>query len=213
MAFSILSKPNVQAANAEFPFGNIRDKIDGTQEGTPVNTLVYGDFHQFFAKIMDLAGIAFNNIADNAYDGYQYVTALITIINNLIAAAEPKRASAIFGDDGYYGGTTTQCTLTAPSGGSGNYKIKGVFLCGATTYGTSRAHFKCKIGLLAGDIAESEFQIYSNTATQDVNGEITVYTEYYVAPGASVYFITEDLQTNSGVQMIYGSYATMEEIK
>lgn len=84
MAYSILFKPHTDSANAEFPYGKIRDKIDGVQEGTPVNALTYNDFHQFFAKIMDVAGIAFNNVEENAYDGFQYYDALVAVIIGLI---------------------------------------------------------------------------------------------------------------------------------
>lgn len=98
MAFSILVKPNTDPSSAEFPYGNIRDKIDGGQEGTPINTMVYGDFHQFFAKIMDAAGIAFNDVEDNEYDGYQYFDALQ---KNISIAIDDGSDITIFGNNSW----------------------------------------------------------------------------------------------------------------
>jgi len=78
MAYAITDKPNTEAPSADYPFGNIKDK-NGSIAGTPVNKLVYADFHQFFAKLMDLAGITANGLPDNDYSGFQLVEALLTL--------------------------------------------------------------------------------------------------------------------------------------
>lgn len=86
MAYKIYpDKTNTDAPSSMYPDGKIRDD-DGTGSGTPVDTKVYGDMHQFFAKLMSLAGLVFNSLPDNAYYGYQYVTALLTIIVNSFVA-------------------------------------------------------------------------------------------------------------------------------
>lgn len=77
MARSLASKQNVDAPNsANFEFGRIKDRIDGVQEGTPLNEPVYGDFHQFFEKILSDAGITANGQPENKVNGYQYNDAL-----------------------------------------------------------------------------------------------------------------------------------------
>lgn len=79
MAINLQAKQNVSPQNSEYPFGNVRDN-DGTNNGTPVNVEVYGDFHQFFAKMFDVSGLTYNNVPDNAYDGFQYYEALVAVI-------------------------------------------------------------------------------------------------------------------------------------
>lgn len=77
MAINIDDKGNVDGPGGNFEFSHIRDDSSpGSGDGTPVNTLVYGDFHQFFAKIIDLAGIAYNDLPENSGNGYQYIEAL-----------------------------------------------------------------------------------------------------------------------------------------
>jgi hypothetical protein len=75
MARSLASKPNVDAPDYDYPFGRIRDRA-GSTPGTPVNEVVYGDFHQFFAKLMDEAGVTANGLPDNDDDGFQLYEAL-----------------------------------------------------------------------------------------------------------------------------------------
>jgi len=78
MAYAITDKPNTEAPSSDYPFGNIKDK-NGSIAGTPVNKLVYADFHQFFAKLMDLAGVTPNGLPDNDYSGFQLVEALLNV--------------------------------------------------------------------------------------------------------------------------------------
>lgn len=81
MAIKILDKPNTEGISYDYPYGNIKDN-PGDNTGTPVNKLVYADFHQFFAKLMDDAGISYNGLPDNATDGFQYWLALVKVIED-----------------------------------------------------------------------------------------------------------------------------------
>ena len=81
MAIKILDKPNTEGISYDYPYGNIKDN-PGDNTGTPVNKLVYADFHQFFAKMMDDAGISYNGLPDNATDGFQYWLALVKVIED-----------------------------------------------------------------------------------------------------------------------------------
>ena len=55
--------------------GRIKDNT-GSGDGTPVNERVYGDFHQLVAKLMNLAGLSFNNLPENETNGYQFIESL-----------------------------------------------------------------------------------------------------------------------------------------
>lgn len=61
-----------------YPNGRIKDN-SGADDGTPVNELVYGDLHEFFAKLMRLAGIVYNGLPDNETNGFQLVDALVAL--------------------------------------------------------------------------------------------------------------------------------------
>jgi len=84
MARELASKPNVVAPGGSYPFGRIRDN-DGSGNGTPVTEQVYGDIHQFFEKLMNLAGIAFNHLPENQADGFQFISALNKVIDDRIS--------------------------------------------------------------------------------------------------------------------------------
>lgn len=81
MARDLSSKTNVENTNSEFPYGRIRND-DGTRtHGTPVDEEIYGDMHQFFAKLMDYVhqednSFDYNGEPENAYDGFQFFEAL-----------------------------------------------------------------------------------------------------------------------------------------
>lgn len=77
----LLSKPNVDGASANYPFGKIRDKTTSTN-GTPVNTVVYGDIHQFFEQLMNGAGVVPNDLPDNTTNGFQLFEAFLRYANN-----------------------------------------------------------------------------------------------------------------------------------
>jgi len=81
MATGIQNYPNIAAVDAAHPNGNIKDRA-GATNGTPVNKLVYADVHQFFAKLLRIAGIAANNTPDNETNGFQYIEALKKVTNS-----------------------------------------------------------------------------------------------------------------------------------
>jgi hypothetical protein len=75
MAVKLENKQNVIPPNATFPYGAIQDN-PGNFSGTPFNTSVYGDFHQYFAKMLAESGIIANGQVENATNGFQYFDAL-----------------------------------------------------------------------------------------------------------------------------------------
>jgi|AntRauTorckE5430_2_1112549.scaffolds.fasta_scaffold06304_2 hypothetical protein len=70
---------------ANYLNGRIKDNT-GAGGGTPVNERVYGDFHQLVAKLMNLAGLDFNNLPENETNGYQFIDSLRSLAtkNDLI---------------------------------------------------------------------------------------------------------------------------------
>lgn len=84
MAIRLQSKTNVIAPAAPYPYGRIKDN-PGDGSGTPVNEQVYGDFHQFFAKLLDDAGITGNDLPENSTNTFQYILALNAVIKNIVS--------------------------------------------------------------------------------------------------------------------------------
>lgn len=74
MAIDLSTKTNVDAPDTDYPYGKIRDN-SGTDDGTPVDVQVYGDFHQFFARMFAKSGLTYNGLPDNNYSGFQYFDA------------------------------------------------------------------------------------------------------------------------------------------
>ena len=74
MAINLTAKPNVDPADSDFPYGNVKDN-SGTNNGTPLNRLVLSDYIQFFHKLMAEAGISYNGVLDNDYSGWQFYEA------------------------------------------------------------------------------------------------------------------------------------------
>lgn len=70
--------PNIDLTDPDFLLGRIKNNT-GANDGTPVNEFVYGDIHQFFAKLLNLAGLTPNGLPDNEANGYQTIDALISI--------------------------------------------------------------------------------------------------------------------------------------
>lgn len=70
MARDLEAQENVDSGDAENLSGKIRDNT-GIGDGTPVNEALYGDMHQFFAKLMRDAGITPNNLIENTTNGFQ----------------------------------------------------------------------------------------------------------------------------------------------
>lgn len=79
MAIKLVSKTNTNGVTGTYPYGSIRDEVS-PGDGTPVDTQVYGDFHQFFARMAALAGITLNDLPDNNTNGFQYYEALAKLI-------------------------------------------------------------------------------------------------------------------------------------
>ena len=78
----LIDKPNTQAPDSDFPFGNIKDKV-GSNPGTPLNKLVYADMHQFFEKLMFEAGVTPNGLPESEYAGFQLMTALVRMFGKM----------------------------------------------------------------------------------------------------------------------------------
>lgn len=76
MARGLQNTDNVNAPTTDFPYGRVRDN-DGTGNGTPANEKTLGDFHQFFARLLDQASSVPNGLPDSAYYGFQYFEALL----------------------------------------------------------------------------------------------------------------------------------------
>lgn len=57
-----------------YPDGRIQNNL-GAGNGTPVNEIVYGDLHEFFAKLMREYGIEYNGLPDNETNTYQLIEA------------------------------------------------------------------------------------------------------------------------------------------
>jgi len=81
MAIRLQDKVNTEAPSVAYPFGNIKDNT-GANNGTPVDKINHADFHQFFAKMMDASGIAYNGLPDSDTDGFQYWLALVEAVKN-----------------------------------------------------------------------------------------------------------------------------------
>lgn len=76
MAQDKLAQLNIDNSNpTAYPDGQIRDN-DGSDNGTPVARVTMSDQFEFFAKLMRLGGIEFNNTYDNEVNGYQFINAL-----------------------------------------------------------------------------------------------------------------------------------------
>lgn len=75
MARDLEQQVNVEAPSADYPNGRIKDN-SGIGDGTFVDELVYGDFHQFFAKLMRDANVTPNNLPDNTSNTFQLNEAL-----------------------------------------------------------------------------------------------------------------------------------------
>lgn len=81
MARSKATQTNIDGSDlGNYPDKRIRNN-DGSGNGTPVTEAVYGDIHEFFARIMRLAGTTYNGLPDNVTNGYQLVDAFSFLPN------------------------------------------------------------------------------------------------------------------------------------
>lgn len=132
MAIKLEDKPNTTAPDVvNYPYGDIRDN-PGDNSGTPVNRIVYADFHQFFAKLMDAGGVVYNGLLENLANSFQYFTALVNVIKSTIAgdvtvmgvdgSVKLKRKIVAIGD----WNMDSTATLTVAHGVSDFTKIRSV---------------------------------------------------------------------------------------
>lgn len=91
-------KPNAEAPSVAYPYGNIKDN-NGTGNGTPVNKIVYADFHQFFAKMFAESGLVSNELPDNETNGFQYFEALVKLYTDAINLSVTGTDDTIFIED------------------------------------------------------------------------------------------------------------------
>lgn len=70
----LADKPNTAPGNPTFNYGSLIDD-DGSDNGTPVNLIVYSDIHQFFETLMQYSGLTANGLLDNDDNGYQLLAA------------------------------------------------------------------------------------------------------------------------------------------
>lgn len=78
MARSKGTLQNIDKSDPNYLEGRTKDNT-GSGGGTPVNEFVYGDIHQFFAKLMHLYNITYSGLPDNEENGYQLIDALIAL--------------------------------------------------------------------------------------------------------------------------------------
>tara|TARA_R110000796_G_scaffold60642_9_gene140326 strand:- start:14786 stop:16006 length:1221 start_codon:yes stop_codon:yes gene_type:complete len=78
----ITDKSNTDLASNEYPFGKIRDKT-ALVPGTPVNSDVYTDVHQFFQKLFEASNMQPNGTIDNGSNGFQIIEALGQMISRV----------------------------------------------------------------------------------------------------------------------------------
>ncbi len=87
MAVKLEDKVNVEAPSTAFPYGNIKDN-SGANDGTPVDKAVYADMHQFFERLMDVAGVTHNDLPESETNTFQYITALQSLISGFVQDKE-----------------------------------------------------------------------------------------------------------------------------
>jgi len=71
----LISVPNTDAPDANYPKGRVRDKDGGTPGTTYVEAL-HGDMIQFFQKLVVDSGVVENGNPDNETNGHQLIEAL-----------------------------------------------------------------------------------------------------------------------------------------
>ncbi len=119
MARNLRLKTNVQPPDSDYPYGKIKDD-DGSGNGTPVNEQVYGDFHQFFARIFAKSGYTYNGLPDSEYSGFQFYDALLKVCKQFIGVKTiSATTNMVFSDMGKLinvSGTSGFIDLNIPNG-------------------------------------------------------------------------------------------------
>lgn len=98
MAIKLEDKPNVQPPDGSYNYGKVKDN-DGSNNGTPVNTLVYSDLHLFFEKLMEAGGVVHNGLYDSDDDGYQLYQAFQKAARRELKTLLGILAETMIGDD------------------------------------------------------------------------------------------------------------------
>jgi len=74
MAIELVNKTNTEAAGGDYPYGDVRDKTVSLA-GTIWDRNTMSDYIQFFHKMMAEAGVTYNGLLDNDYNGWQFYEA------------------------------------------------------------------------------------------------------------------------------------------
>lgn len=82
MARALTSIPDIDAPNAEYPSGRIRNE-DSPVVGTPIIEELYGDIIQFFHKLIRLGGITLNGLPESETNTFQLIEALQSYIRTV----------------------------------------------------------------------------------------------------------------------------------
>lgn len=112
MAIKLEDKTNTIPPTPTYPYGDIKND-SGSNDGTPVDQQVYGDFHQFFAVLMASASMAFNGLRDNAVNGFQYIDALAKFVR-LLSASETESGTAPIATQALTNAGVSDATIVTP---------------------------------------------------------------------------------------------------
>lgn len=112
MAIALEDKTNTIPPTPTYPYGDIKND-SGSNDGTPVDQQVYGDFHQFFAVLMASASMAFNGLRDNAVNGFQYIDALAKFVR-LLSASETESGTAPIATQALTNSGVSDATIVTP---------------------------------------------------------------------------------------------------
>jgi hypothetical protein len=172
MAIPLSAKPNVDAPGGDYQYGNIKNNTGGNN-GTPVNKVVYADFHQWFARLLDKSGIVANGNPDNDANGYQYFEAFLYFAKLFRGVTELSGSGAL--------STDSYENLVVTSGGSAVdvYLMAGAVEDNAKSFGVKAA--ATGITTLKPD------------GTNKING---VNADYIMQPGDSATLVWDNANNN-----------------
>ena len=152
MAILLENKQNVNAPNATFPFGDVKDN-SGANDGTPLNRAVLSDYMQFFAKMLDASGVVPNGLLENNTNGFQYFLALVQNIRQTTATTSLS-------------GTSERATQAEMNAGDATRHVTGEIIKNATDIISNLA-------LLDDSVDNDKIQDGSIDSPKIVNGEVT----------------------------------------
>jgi len=172
MARSLENKENVEPVDSDYPYGRIKDNT-GSDNGTPINEDVYGDFHQFFARMFAESGLTYNELPDNDYSGFQYYEALKTLVGNIFNIEWVDIAGTVGFQNGWLNhGFPYQ---------SARYRIEGKYLVlsgeivGTTSNNVAFALPVAPIQIYNCVVASGTTPVYVCVLVVSTIGEVTVY--------------------------------------